>query len=496
MPAMSKIANTAAVLAAAFISQAAAHTYVKEFEAGGKTYPGFYAADKSGGDDSSPAWRTNQGWGFQPVMGDKINDADIIAHIDAEPSPFTAPVDAGSDVKFTWQHDGECGGEEVGWDCSHHGWTATWLAPCNGDCKDVQKENLSFFKIHQAGLMDYPAGTRYAQGGGNEDTGYWGTDAIFYDNANTQTVTIPKDLPSGNYVLRTEVASVHNNGAVSERQFWPQALNIAINNGNDNAKIPAGIKATEIYSSSDKQLTFDLYQHTAGETFDAPGPALAPCASGSGSGSDSGSGASSGSSSAAAEAPSATAAPMAPAQSYAAQPASDAEPEAPSATAAPAVPVESSHVAHPTPEVGPEAGTPASATHPVVYVTATQYASVTATGVAPAASSAAGYNTPAAPETTAAPGSEGEGEGEEDHDDEEGDDEEEGDEEEGDDEEGNDEEGSDEEDGGEDYSDDEEEGDYAEDEQSAGGQQEEASTGYHSWGAGKEHWRSHARDFV
>ncbi|OAG02994.1 uncharacterized protein CC84DRAFT_1056817, partial [Paraphaeosphaeria sporulosa] len=275
---MSKIANTAAVLAAAFISQAAAHTYVKEFEAGGKTYPGFYAADKSGGDDSSPAWRTNQGWGFQPVFGDKINDPDIIAHMDAEPSPFTAPVDAGSDVKFTWQHDGECGGNEVGWDCSHHGWTATWLAPCNGDCKDVQKENLSFFKIHQSGLIDYPAGSRYAEGGEKEQTGYWGTDAIFYDNANTQTVTIPKDLPSGNYVLRTEVASVHNNGAVSERQFWPQALNIAIQNGNDNAEMPAGIKATEIYSSSDKQLTFDLYQHDAGETFDAPGPALAPCA--------------------------------------------------------------------------------------------------------------------------------------------------------------------------------------------------------------------------
>lgn len=283
MPVMSKFVNSAAIIAAAFAAQAAAHTYVKEFEAGGKTYAGFYAADKSGGDDSSPAWRTDQGWGFQPVMGDAINTPDIIAHMNAEPSPFTAPVDAGSDVKFTWQHDGECKGEEVGWDCSHHGWTATWLAPCNGDCANVNKEELSFFKIHQAGLIDYPAGTRYTEGGDTADTGYWGTDDIFYKNGNTQTVTIPKDLPSGNYVLRTEVASVHNNGAVSERQFWPQALNIAIQNGNDNAQVPAGIKATEIYSSSDPQLTFDLYNHEAGVTFDAPGPAVASIAGGSGS---------------------------------------------------------------------------------------------------------------------------------------------------------------------------------------------------------------------
>ncbi|KAJ4356716.1 uncharacterized protein N0V89_004752 [Didymosphaeria variabile] len=462
MPAMSKIANTAAILAAAFATQAAAHTYVKEFEAGGKTYAGFYAADKSGGDDSSPAWRTDQGWGFQPVMGDQINDPNIIAHMNAEPSPFTAPVDAGSDVKFTWQHDGSCGGDEVGWDCSHHGWTATWLAPCNGDCKDVQKENLSFFKIHQAGLIDYPAGTRYAEGGDKENTGYWGTDAIFYDNANSQTVTIPKDLPSGNYVLRTEVASVHNNGDVSQRQFWPQALNIAIQNGNDNAQVPAGIKATEIYSSTDKQLTFDLYQHEAGETFDAPGPAVVSIAGGSASASSADSGSS---------------------------PSAAAEAEVASSTAAAAVPVASSYAAQPTP--GAKDSIPSSgANAPVV--------SATATGTQPAyviATAPAGYNStvPAAPEATPAPE---EGEGYQTGDNEEDDDEE------GDDEEGDDEQEGDDEEDGEDYSeegDDEEGEDYSEegdDEEGSNGEPEATTGGYHGWGEGKEHWRSHAREFV
>lgn len=279
MPAMSKMVNTAAVLLAALASQANAHTYVKVFEAGGKTYQGFYAENKSGGDDSSPAWRTNQGWGFQPVMGDQINTPHIIAHIDAEPSPFTAPVPAGSTVKFTWQHDGECGGQEVGWDCSHHGWTTTYLAPCNGDCSQVKKEELSFFKIHEVGLLDYREG-HYNNG---DDTGYWGTDTIFYGGGNTESVNIPKDLPNGNYVMRTEVTSVHNNGPVSQRQLWPQAFNIAITGGNDNAPMPAGVKGTEIYSSSDELLNYDLYDHPKGKTFaNAPGPALAPCAGGPG----------------------------------------------------------------------------------------------------------------------------------------------------------------------------------------------------------------------
>lgn len=155
-------------------------------------------------------------------MGDSINKPDIIAHKNAIPSPNTAEAPAGSKVTFKWHHNGQCGAGEEGWDCSHHGWTATWLAACNGDCSKVDKTKLEFFKIDQVALTSYPAGTRYAQGGARYQTGKWGTDEIFYENGNKHTVIIPSEIPSGNYVLRTEVASIHNNGAVSERQFWPQ----------------------------------------------------------------------------------------------------------------------------------------------------------------------------------------------------------------------------------------------------------------------------------
>ncbi|KAF2024304.1 hypothetical protein EK21DRAFT_104756 [Setomelanomma holmii] len=275
---MSKIFQTAGLLAA-LIASVSGHTSVEQFEAGGKTYEGFRQASKQDPGNQSPAWWTNQGWGYQPVYGDKLAHPDIIAHIDASPSPYTAPVSAGSKVTFHWHHDGTCGGGEDGWDCSHHGWTATYLAPCNGDCKDVDKTQLSFFKIHQSALVDYRSG-RYSEGSTQEQTGFWGTDAIFYNNNNAQSVTIPKEIPSGNYVLRTEVMSIHNNGAVANRQFWPQAFNIKVTGGDDSASVPAGKKGTELYKASDALLQWDLYWHDAGKTFpDAPGPALASVAS-------------------------------------------------------------------------------------------------------------------------------------------------------------------------------------------------------------------------
>lgn len=275
---MSKIFQTGALLAA-LVASVSGHTSVEKFEANGKTYEGFRQASKQDPRNQSPAWWTNQGWGYQPVFGDKLNHPDIIAHVDASPSPYTAEASAGKPVTFTWHHEGTCGGGEEGWDCSHHGWTSTYLAPCNGDCKNVQKTDLQFFKIHEAALIDYRDG-RFSQGSSQGQVGYWGTDEIFYTNGNKQSVTIPKDIPSGNYVLRTEVVSIHNNGDVANRQFWPQAFNIKVTGGNDSAKVPAGKKGTELYHADDALLQWDLYWHDAGKTIEtAPGPQLASIAS-------------------------------------------------------------------------------------------------------------------------------------------------------------------------------------------------------------------------
>lgn len=276
---MSKIFNTA-VLFAGLVAQVSGHTAVESVEIGGITFPGFRGANIDAPlEKSSPAWKTSQGWGYQPVMGDSINKPDIIAHKDAIPSPNTADAPAGSKVTFHWHHEGSCGEGEEGWDCSHHGWTASWLSFCGDSCVGVDKTKLEFFKIDEVALTSYPKGTRYAEGEARGQTGKWGTDAIFYENNNAHTVTIPSGIPSGNYVLRTEVASIHNNGGVANRQFWPQAFNIRVTGGDDSKPVPQGVKGTEIYNAKDELLTWDLYWHEADKTIgDAPGPQIASVA--------------------------------------------------------------------------------------------------------------------------------------------------------------------------------------------------------------------------
>ncbi|TKX21842.1 hypothetical protein C1H76_5936 [Elsinoe australis] len=276
---MYNVAVFAAVVAA-LVHQVAGHTAVEKVVIDGNPYQGFYGDLKTPLPADSPAWHTNQGTGWQPVKGDSINKPDIIAHIDAEPSPNTAKARAGSEVTFHWSRRGICKEEskadpEVGWDCSHHGWTTTYLAPCNDDCAKVDKTQLKFFKIHESAMLGYPEGTRYAKGQPRGWVGKWGTDAIFYDNGNNQTVTLPSKIPCGNYTLRTEVASIHNNGPISERQIWPQAFNIRITGGEDSAQVPEGVLGTAIYKTTDELLTMDLYDHEPNKIIEnAPGPAL------------------------------------------------------------------------------------------------------------------------------------------------------------------------------------------------------------------------------
>jgi cellulase len=60
-------------LVAVLIASVAGHTAVEKFEAGGKTYDGFRQGYKKDPGNKSPAWWTNQGWGWQPVLGDKLS---------------------------------------------------------------------------------------------------------------------------------------------------------------------------------------------------------------------------------------------------------------------------------------------------------------------------------------------------------------------------------------------------------------------------------------
>lgn len=171
---------------------------------------------------------------------------DVICHENAKPGALTAPVTAGSNVQLEWTE----------WPESHHGPVITYLASCDGDCANVDKSTLKFFKIDTKGLLD-----------NSDPPGTWATDEMI-DNNNVWTVTIPSDIASGNYVLRNEIIALHSAGDENGAQNYPQCLNIKVIGG--GSKKPEGTAGTKLYEADAPGILCNIY--TKIKDYVMPGP--------------------------------------------------------------------------------------------------------------------------------------------------------------------------------------------------------------------------------
>ncbi|KAK2007995.1 family 61 glycosyl hydrolase [Colletotrichum eremochloae] len=182
------------------------------------------------------------------VAADKYADPDIICHIGAEPAPIAANVTAGSNITIFW----------TAWPYSHRGPVMDYLAPCNGDCANVNKENLQFFKIDAVGLID-----------GSKAPGKWASDEMIAKNS-SWTLTIPASLAAGRYVLRHETIALHDAGHEGGAQNYPQCINLNIQGG--GSEKPSGVKATQLYKASDPGIKINIYKDNI--EYSIPGPPL------------------------------------------------------------------------------------------------------------------------------------------------------------------------------------------------------------------------------
>lgn len=82
-----------------------------------------------------------------------------------------------------------------------------------GDCTTLTPASLRWTKISQGGLL---------KAGGN---GHWVTDDLIA-NKFTSSLTIPRNLKAGNYVLRHEIIALHSAGNDNGAQFYPQVGSI------------------------------------------------------------------------------------------------------------------------------------------------------------------------------------------------------------------------------------------------------------------------------
>ncbi|KAI0445056.1 glycosyl hydrolase family 61-domain-containing protein [Xylaria telfairii] len=246
---MQNFRSSSLLPALAFAAGVAAHGHVSNIVINGVSYQTYdptvfpYMSDPP----------TVVGWtasdtdnGF--VEPSSFSSGDIVCHKAATPAGGYAQVAAGDSISIQWNT----------WPDSHKGPMLDYLAACNGPCDSVDKLELEFFKIDEAGILD-----------SSSAPGTWASDVLI-ENNNTWLVQIPKNLKAGNYVLRHETIALHSAGQENGAQNYPQCFNLAVTGS--GTEVPAGVKATELYTSTDPGIEVNIY--VSGLDYQIPGPTL------------------------------------------------------------------------------------------------------------------------------------------------------------------------------------------------------------------------------
>jgi hypothetical protein len=163
----------------------------------------------------------------------------------AVPSAYHAPVRAGGSIKaqwannFTWSDrslDFYCDPASLNQTCppgavcdfrclyNHwyhsHGPLTAYMADCAGDCSLVEPASLKWFKIAEEGLR--PGSVLGAAAG-------WYQSDLGAPAVPGWTVTIPKTLKSGNYLIRHEIIMIE----LMPPQSYPECAQITVTEGGD-----------------------------------------------------------------------------------------------------------------------------------------------------------------------------------------------------------------------------------------------------------------------
>jgi lytic cellulose monooxygenase (C1-hydroxylating) len=246
---MSSIRYAAVVGAVALLSKVNAHGIVSGIVANGEWQSGY--------DPSFMYSRTPPvvaGWSI-PEDQDRgfVSDytsPDIICHKGATPGGAYVNVAAGDSIELQW----------TVWPESHHGPVIDYLASCGDDCSTVDKTQLLFNKIDEAGLNN-----------GDPAPGNWASDDLIANN-NTWTVTIPASIAPGKYVLRHEIIALHSAFDVGGAQNYPQCINIEVSGSGTNS-LASGTKGTELYTAEDPGIHLSIYYPVL-TSYTIPGPPL------------------------------------------------------------------------------------------------------------------------------------------------------------------------------------------------------------------------------
>ncbi|KAF9003030.1 endoglucanase-4 [Cyathus striatus] len=148
------------------------------------------------------------------------------------PTTLFASVTAGTQVKFQWDQ----------WGSSHSGPVMTYMAKCPNGCATFEGDTVWL------GSQADPA---------------WGSDRLAAQGA-SWTVTIPKSISNGEYLLRHEILALHVAGTLGGAQFYPHCVQVKVTGG--GSANPSGIALPGSYVATDPAILTQLWWYTASNT--------------------------------------------------------------------------------------------------------------------------------------------------------------------------------------------------------------------------------------
>lgn len=164
--------------AAATLPSALAHGFLQFFEVDGQHWNTFQYFNQ---DLSTPVRVTDY-----LLPNYNVYDRQIACGLNARKSTGIATVRPGSKIVWGWRTD-----FEKPW-THHEGWSRTFIGSCNGDCSSVDETTIEWFEISQK--------PQKADGG-------WPADEL--NKQQYWTEFFPGNVPSGDYLIRSELVAMH-----------------------------------------------------------------------------------------------------------------------------------------------------------------------------------------------------------------------------------------------------------------------------------------------
>ncbi|KAL0577155.1 hypothetical protein V5O48_004831 [Marasmius crinis-equi] len=237
----------AASLVALLVGSASAHTIFQELYING--------ADQ-GHNNGIRVPNTNN-----PVMDVSTND--IICNVQSTliSSPTVVNVAAGAQITTEWHHGGNGASPGDGDDpiaSSHKGPIITYLAKVS-NAASTSVTGLQWFKIQEEGF--------------NNATQTWAVDKLIA-NGGKYTFTLPKCVPSGQYLMRHEIIALHGAGTYPGAQFYVGCAQINVSGGGSAS--PSTVSFPGAYKGSDPGITISIYWPPV-TSYTIPGPKVLTC---------------------------------------------------------------------------------------------------------------------------------------------------------------------------------------------------------------------------